>query len=150
MSKDVGVFAKGTKLEHGDGDTPEIFTEVKGITNWVPDAGGAGDPEKIDVTSGSTVGMVREKLDGYSDKRPGTVDIEFFFDGSNAVHAALYDAAIAGSDENFKLTIPTSTGTKVVTFTARLSGFPISVPFDKVITVKTTLAVKEDSWEEAA
>jgi len=150
MSNDTAVFARGMKIEHGDGDTPENFTEVKGVTKLTPDPPGAGDPEKLDSTSGSSPTTVREKKDGYSEKRSGTVGVEFFYNGSDAVHQVLYDACIAGTDENFKLTIPTSTGTKIFTFTARVSGFPIDVPFDKLITVKTTLAINEDTWQEAA
>ena len=109
MSKDVAVFAKGTLLERGNAATPEVFEEIKGITKWDPDPGGAGDPEKIDVTSGSTSGLVREDLDGYSALRPGKVDFEMLVDLSNSVHAALSEDSITGVERNYVITIPTTT-----------------------------------------
>lgn len=150
MSKEVGVFAKNTKLELSDGETPPGYDEVEGVTKWSPNPGGAGDPEKLEVTSGSTVGLVREKIDGYSDKVSGEVGLEMLCDLSNEVHNTLYEASIAGTDLDFKLTIPTMSGTKVFTFTARVSGFPIDIAFDKIVTVKPKLAIKEDTWAAAA
>jgi predicted secreted protein len=146
MSVDVATFGKGTILKLGDGDTPEVFTEINGITKWGVDPGGAGDPDKIDITSGSTVGMVREMMDGYSEKRVGTIDFDLLCDLSNAQHAALEAAAIAGTDLNYQLIVPTTTGTNQYDFTARLSGFPLDIPHDKVVTVKGKLAIKENTW----
>jgi predicted secreted protein len=146
MSVDVATFGKGTILKLGDGDTPEVFTQINGITKWGVDPGGAGDPEKIDITSGSTVGMVREKMDGYSERRPGVIDFDLLCDLSNTQHAALEAAAIAGTDLNFQLVVPTKTGTNGYDFTARASGFPLDIPHDKVVTVKAKLAIKEGTW----
>ena len=146
MSKEVAVFGKGTILKLGDGATPEVFTEVEGITKWGVDPGGAGDPEKIDTTSGSTLGMVREKMDGYSEKRSGTVDFDLVCDLDNVQHEALWDASMAGTDLNFQIVMPTKTGTKQRAFTARISGFPLDIPHDKIVTVKGKLAIKEDTW----
>jgi len=146
MSKEVAVFGKGTILKLGDGDTPENFTEIQGITKWDVDPGGAGDPEKIDATSGSTIGMVREMMDGYSEKRPGTVDCDLVCDLDNVQHAALWDASMVGTDLNFQVVLPTKTGTKTRGFTARVSGFPLNIPHDKLVTVPMKLAIQEDSW----
>ena len=146
MSKDVATFGKGTILKLGDGETPEVFTPINGITRWGVDPGGAGDPEKIPITSGSTVGMVHELMDGYSAKRVGTVNFDLLCDLSNAQHAALEAAAIAGIELNFQIVVPTRTGTNQYDFTARISGFPLDIPHDKVIGVKAKLAIKEDTW----
>jgi len=146
MSVDVATFGKGTILKLGDGAQSEQFTEINGITKWGVDPGGAGDPEKIDITSGSTVGMVRELMDGYSEKRVGTIDFDLVCDLSNIQHAALEAAAIAGTDLNYQLIVPTTTGTNQYDFTARLSGFPLDIPHDKVVTVKGKLAIKENTW----
>lgn len=146
MSKDVAVFAKGTKLERGDGASPEVFSEIKGITSWGVDPGGAGEPEKLDVTSGSTVGLVREKIDGYSDLRSGSLDLDMEVDLANTVHAAMANDSISGANVNYKLTVPTTAGTKTATFTARVSGFPLSIPFDKIVAIKAKLSVVEGTW----
>lgn len=148
MSQDVAVFAKGTILKLGDGVTTpsEGFTEIKGITKFGVDPGGAGDPDKIDVTSGSTSGLVREKIDGYSDKRPGTVDFDLLCDLANTNHSALEVAARTGTSKHFQIVVKTSTATKTAGFTARVSGFPLDIPHDKVVGVKAKLAITEGTW----
>lgn len=150
MSKDVAVFAKGVKLEVSDMEVSPTFTEVKGITNYTPDPGGAGEPERLQCTSGSTVGLVREYKDGYSDKRPAAVALEMFFDGANEQHLQMRAAAESGDYLDYRITIPTSTGNIQATFSARINGFPIDIPYDKLVSLKPTLAVQEDSWEWAA
>lgn len=149
MSQDVATFAKGTILKQGDGEVSETFTAINGITKWGVDPGGAGDPEKLDVTSGSTVGMVREKMDGYSEKRPGSIDFDLLCDLDNAQHAILEADALTATDRNYQIIVKTKTGTKQYDFTARVAGFPLDIPHDKVITVKVRLAINEDTWVAA-
>ena len=148
MSSDVATFAKGTKLEF---PVATVLTEVKGARNFSFDEGGAGEPDKIDCTSHSTAGMVKEKLDGLSEARSPSLSFDLLYDPEDTCHAAMQAAAKAGTEvSGLQYTIKGKTTNKVKTFDCRVSGFPIDSPHDNIHTVKVTLAIKEGTVADVA
>lgn len=110
--------SKGSLLQMGDGAVSpavEAFTSIAKLTNFKPPKFGQG---VIDVTNHDSVAN-EHVTDGIQDH--GEIPIEGYWLPEAATHGdatGLEKKAIDGGVHNFKVLVPTATGTKTYAFAA--------------------------------
>lgn len=96
-----GIYSHGTKLDVGDGATPEVFTPIDncGDFDYTPP-----QPEEVDTTDHSS--SAREHIDGLGADGELTTDIHF--DAGKAAHVTLRGLHGVSDATNFRLRMPDS------------------------------------------
>jgi predicted secreted protein len=142
------TFAKGTKLEVGDGATPtEAFALIHGIRTIT---GPTMSADKIDITSHDTPGNFRNHMQGLKDW--GMLSFELLWDPADEQHQQLFDDYTTGAVRNYKLTYPDVAGTSLA-FAGWVGNNPTSSPFDGALTKTAEIIIMGDpmpTWTPAA
>jgi len=122
---------QGTKLYRGDGGAPESFTEIPQVTSIDPVG---ASRSLIDVTHlGSTSREYKMAL-----KDGQEINVEAWYDPSDAQHAGLRDDLDNGTERNFKIELTDSPATEI-TFAALVMSWSIGAPIDNVYPLRLTL-----------
>jgi len=122
---------QGTTLKRGDGGAPEVFAEVPLITNIDP----IGVARSLqDVTHlKSTAREYRLQI-----KDGQEINVEGFYDPSDAQHEGLRSDLDDGTRRNFKIELTDGPAT-VISFTALVTNWSLGVPIDNVYPLRFTL-----------
>ena len=128
------VSVQGTRIQRGDGATPEVFTDIPEITSFGGLGGEAEVREVQDIYS-----TAKEKKLGLPDS--GEFTMALFYIPTNVVHRALLADHKARLLRNFKLIW--SDGS-ITTFSARVQTFQRNGEADSDITADVTLAISGD------
>ncbi len=132
MSK---IRAYGSKLKLGDGASPEAFTEVPGLKDFVLPT---GEADNIDVTAHDSPGRTREYIAGFLDT--GEIEIEFYYDPANAVQDDLRELKESGEENNFQVVLPDDDAT-TFEFAATVNTFEIAMPVEDALTATCSLKI---------
>lgn len=98
MPESTGKTGRGITFEMGDGNSPATFTAIANLTSINP----AGrDAEEIDFTHLLSDGGFREFRQGFKD--PGTLNIDYHFDPTNATHLDLLSRWVSGATFEWRI-----------------------------------------------
>lgn len=129
----AGMDGFGTKLKRGDGETPEVFTEIADITNL---SGPGLSRETLDVTSHGSPDGWMEFLGGLKDPGEVSADINY--------QPTLHDLLVADFDDkaprNYQIVFPDEDATTWA-FPAILTGFEPEAPYDDKAAASLTFKV---------
>jgi hypothetical protein len=95
------IIGWGTKLKRGDGDTPEVFTQVPEVVSLDP---ADEEIEKVDVTHLDSPQKRREYIQGMIDS--GELSFSVNMIPSNPQHAGLLADKNSGTVRNFQVVYP--------------------------------------------
>jgi len=95
--------AQGTKIQRGDGATPELFTTIGEVTSI------AGPSMAHTMVDTSCLEDVAKTCLPSGVVDCGEVALGINFEADNAVHDAIVDACIAGSSSNYQICWPNFT-----------------------------------------
>lgn len=126
--------SQGATIGVGDGASPEVFTTVANITDISGPNLSAPDIDVTDLSSAA-----KEFLQGLED--PGTIDLEGFYDQTNAQHQELRDNVGANVAKNFKITLTQGSPAETIDFSARVMSFEIGHSVDEAVTMSMSLKI---------
>jgi predicted secreted protein len=127
------IAAYGTRLEIGDGGTPETFTQIAEVLDI---SGPEFSADTEDVTSHSSTGGWEEHIPTIL--RSGEISFEVNLVPSDTSHAALRTAFTNRTRRNWKLVFPDSSST-TWSFAAYVTGFSVSAPVAGKLGAEITL-----------
>lgn len=134
----MAINAFGTLLKIGDAATPEVFTTIAEVTSI---AGPKLALEALETTNHSSTDGWRERIGGLLDA--GEVTFEINFEPTASTHAygtGLIKDMVNRTKRNFKVVF-SDTGATTWTFTALVTAFEPSMPFDDKLTASVTLQI---------
>lgn len=132
-SDHTAVAGYGTKLQLGDGASPETFDDIPGLKDFsLP----TGATDQIDVTAHDSPDQTKEYIAGMIET--GEIGVEIFFDPNNDVHVDLYDLKDSGETRNFKVVAPDAELTEFA-FAAFVTEMEINFPVEDALTANMTL-----------
>lgn len=99
MAASQAVIANGTKLQRGDGGSPEVFTDVPEVSKIEP-----GSPSSNDIDVSHLQSSAQEVRTGL--QRFGTMSVTFNLVQGNVVQEAIEDEAGTNNPRNYKLLHP--------------------------------------------
>lgn len=129
----MSIRTQGSRIEIGDGASPEVFTEIESVTDF---NGFTGGRPLIDVTTLASTG--REFVTGIPDY--GNLDFNIIYDGDETTHTDLYALFQNGESNTFRLVFPDSPE-EIYTFTGFVLNFQFSGPLDEVVRAAVTIKV---------
>ncbi|WP_327268813.1 phage tail tube protein [Streptomyces sp. NBC_01218] len=129
----AGMDGFGTKLQRGDGETPEVFTEIADVTNL--SAPGLSR-ETIDVTSHGSPNGWMQFLGGLKDPGEVSADINY----QPTLHDLLVEDFEDTAPRNYKIVFPDEESTTWA-FPAILTGFEPEAPYDDKASASLTFKV---------
>lgn len=124
MGSLVNIETFGLKLHLGDGNSPEVYTQIAGVTQ-MPTLF-SFDRSLIDITE--IADTVKEFRAGQLD--PGNVEFELKFDPSNATHddtTGLINEMLTRGASNWVLEIPPSDAVGASTVYMTFAGVMVSL-----------------------
>lgn len=134
-----GIFAQGTLFQRGNEDgPPETFTTIADVNSI---SGPSMRGEVIDVTTHSSAGGFREKINGLID--PGELSFDINYDPGDVTHDGTVGLLFNFTDRtllNWQLVF-TDTGATVWRFSATVTSFEVTVATDDVIKASCTLTI---------
>jgi hypothetical protein len=133
MAETAQVIGHGSKLQLGDGATPEVFTDTEGVLSV---DFGSNKIDTVDNTDMGAVGTTRTFTEGLED--PGDVTVKINVKPGNVSQAALHAAKGAGI-KNFQAVAPGAAFTRA--FAGIITSFDLSIPDDKLPTVTVKIKV---------
>lgn len=136
----AGLFAKGTSLWVGDGQSPENFTKIANVKSI---SGPGYNVTVVDTTTHSTVGNFREKAAVLID--PGKLTFAVNFDPSDPTLApatGILSTLQALGEPNMQLRFPPSDGLHTrMNFKGFFTDHPFTFPVDNVINGNITIDI---------
>jgi predicted secreted protein len=129
----AGQDGFGTKLKRGDGETPEVFTEIADVTSLSPPA---LSRETLDVTSHGSPNGWMEFLGGLKDPGEVSADINY----QPVFHDILVDDFDDTEPRNYQIVFPDADATTWA-FGAILTGFEPDAPYDDKLAASLTFKV---------
>ena len=125
------IFAHGTLLQRGDGESVETFTTIAEVqdVNGIPLS-----MDTIEVTNQDSEGGWEEFIGGIL--RTGEITYDINYQPTSATHLSLISDMTGRVKRNFKLIFPDETE---IPFTALVTGFSPSAPVDGALTASVTL-----------
>lgn len=122
---------QGTILRRGDGASPEVFTDVPGITSIDP----VGFSRSlIDVTD--LLSLAREYKLALKDGQE--INVEAWYDPDDTEHAGLRDDLNTGVTRTFELQL-TDSPPQVITITGLVMNWSIGAQIDNVYPLRFTI-----------
>lgn len=126
--------SQGATIGKGDGASPEVFTTVANINSI---SGPNLEANDIDVTDLESA--AREYLSGIEDS--GTIELEGFYDQTNAQHQQMRDNVGSNTAGNYKITLSQGSPNETIDFSARVMSFSIGHSVDEAVTVSMSLKI---------
>jgi len=117
-----------------DGASPEVYTEVDGLTSI---NGPDGSTPEIDTTHLNST--AREFLMGIPDN--GSIQCSGFYDGDDTQHAALYSAWANGTSKNFNLKFINESPNEKWAFSGYVQNFSIGAETDQAVTLSFSIRI---------
>lgn len=136
--------AKGTQLQVGDGEEPEVFTTIPQVGDI---DGPGGDSEEIDVTDHDSPGNTDETLPGTVN--PGDLSFPIHYDPDLVLHNQLFNDQKGQTVRNYRI-VYTTAGDKTFGFPAFVKQFRQAAPVKGALRWNLTLRVAGDVVEVAA
>ena len=131
------IWAYGSKLQLGDGASPENFTDVAEITELKPPSESRDD---IEVSNNSSSNGTREFIAGWRD--PGEVTFSANWLPTNATQdstTGLRAAYATNTNQNWKIVLPSSIVT--IAFAGHLNMLETDLPLDAQAQINGTIKV---------
>lgn len=122
-----------SKFSHGDGGSPEVFTDLAEVVTITPPA---LQRTGVDATHMASPDRWREYIPGLKD--PGEVSVVLNFIPGNSSQDVLFLAFEAEIPSNWRITFPNA---EIWAFAAYCTGITTTVPLDDKMTMTATFRV---------
>lgn len=133
----TSVKTQGMAIARGDGASPEVFSNILGVTAI---DGPDGSINEIDITALESTG--KEFNVGLKDE--GQVQLSIIFNPDDTVHTGLRTDRDNGTLRNFRITF-TNSPASTLSFSAYVMTFSTSSQIDDVTRLSVTLRISGSS-----
>lgn len=129
----TAIAGYGTKLQLGDGELVETFTDIPGLKDFnLP----MGETDQIDVTAHDSPDQTKEYISGLIET--GEISFEIFFDPNNDQHQELVAIKDSGETRNWKVIAPDAELTEFA-FAAFVTAIELSFPVEDAVTAEVSI-----------